>query len=309
MDHGSPSLERHRRLVRERLARTPLPAAGPDSVSWRINREILVVAGWGRAILLQFAHPLVAAGVDHHSAFRGSLLGSLKRLRSTVSAMLALTFGDEEEVVRAAAGINSIHDRVSGQIGQAAGRFDADQSYSAHDPGLLRWVHATLLDSLPATYELLVGPLTAEDRERYYAEAAIMEPLLDIPEGLLPRNTAQLEAYMRQMLASGEIVVTDRSRALARAVLFPPNWRLLWPFFRPVQLITIGLLPPEIRAEYGFTWDERHARALSRWAAALRYLHDLLPRFAREWPVARRSPARAKSADRRLFEATHLPKA
>src|SRR5690606_12986379 len=99
----------------------------------------------------------------------------------------------------------------------------------------LRWVHATLLDSLPATYELLVGPLTAEDRERYYAEAAIMEPLLDIPEGLLPRNTAQLEAYMRQMLASGVIVVTDRSRALARAVLFPPNWRLLWPFSRPVQ--------------------------------------------------------------------------
>jgi uncharacterized protein (DUF2236 family) len=297
MDHGSPSFERHCQLVRQRLARAPLPSAGPDSVGWRINREIVIVAGWGRAILLQFAHPLVAAGVDHHSAFRGSLLGSLKRLRSTVGAMLALTFGDEEEVVRAAAGINSIHDRVAGHIGQAAGRFDADQRYSAHDPGLLRWVHATLLESVPMTYELLVRPLSAEDRERYYAEAAIMEPLLDIPEGLLPRNAAQLEAYMQQMLASGEIVVTDRSRALARAVLFPPNWRLLWPFFRPVQLMTIGLLPPEIRAQYGFAWDEREAKALDRWTRIIRVVHRAAPRLLSEWPVARRATVLASVND------------
>jgi uncharacterized protein (DUF2236 family) len=296
MDHGRASFERHCQQVRERLARRPLPPAGPDSVSWRINREIVVVAGWGRAILLQFAHPLVAAGVDHHSAFRGSLLSSLKRLRSTVGAMLALTFGDEEEVVRAAAGINTIHDRVVGRLGRPAGRFGADQPYSAHDPELLRWVHATLLESVPMVYELLVGPLSPGERDRYCTEAAVMEPLLDIPEGLLPRSTAQLDAYMRQMLESGAIVVTDTSRTLARSVLFPPNWRLLWPFFRPVQLLTIGLLPPAIRAQYGFAWDESHARALSRWVATIRRLHNLAPRVIRHWPSARRATSTASSA-------------
>ena len=39
-----------------------------------------------------------------------------------------------------------------------AGAFPAGASYSAHDAELLRWVHATLLDSIPLTYELLVGP-------------------------------------------------------------------------------------------------------------------------------------------------------
>ena len=303
MDRVSPSVERHRQLVRERLARAPLPPAGPGSVSWKINREIVVVAGWGRAILLQFAHPLVAAGVDQHSSFRGSLLSSMKRLRSTVSAMLALTFGDEEQIIRAAAGINVIHDRVCGRLGQAVGAFEADQRYSAHDPELLQWVHATLLDSVPMAYELLVRPLSPQDREQYYAEASVMEQLLDIPGGLLPRTSGQLDAYVREMLAGGGLVVTDTSRAMARAVLFPPNWQLLWPMFRPVQLITIGLLPPQIREQYGFAWDHKHARAFTRWVAAIRYLHDFAPRFAREWPIARRKSSESSSRRRgRLSE-------
>lgn len=295
MNHVDAALERHRQLVRERLRRAPLPPSGPESVSWKINREIVVVAGWGRAILLQFAHPLVAAGVDQHSAFRGSLLTSLERLRSTVGAMLSLTFGDEEQVVRAAAGINCIHDRVSGRLGHAAGTFDADQQYSAHDPDLLRWVHATLLDSVPRTYELLVGPLSPQDREQFCVEGTAMEQLLDIPEGLLPRTTADLDAYMREMLAGDRIVVTDTSRAMARAVLFPPNWQLLWPMFRPVQLITIGQLPAHIREQYGFPWDDRYARAFSRWVRAIRHSHRFAPRVVREWPIARQKSAHARS--------------
>ena len=77
---------------------------------------MIVVAGWGRAILLQLAHPAVASGVHHHSSFRGSLLSSFRRLRSTVGAMLSLTFGDTEQMITAAASINVIHDRVRGRV-------------------------------------------------------------------------------------------------------------------------------------------------------------------------------------------------
>ena len=77
--------------------------AGPDSITWKVNREVVVVAGWGRAILLQLAHPSVAAGVHHHSSFRGSLRSSFRRLHSTVGAMLSLTFGDAEQMITAAA--------------------------------------------------------------------------------------------------------------------------------------------------------------------------------------------------------------
>jgi len=266
----------HRTAVRDRLIGTGAVRSGPGSISWTVNREVIVVAGWGRAILLQLAHPLVGQGVADHSSFRGGLRSGLTRLHSTVSAMLALSFGSDEEAINAAAAINSIHDRVNGP------------HYSAHDPELLRWVHATLLDSMPAIYERLVGPLSADERDRYCVEAAIMEPLLGIPEGFLPRSTAQLEAYMRQMLDGGRIAVGERSRTLARAILFPPGWRLLWPVFRPLQLITIGQLPDGVREGYGFTWTAGDTRSLARWTTALRLLHRLLPRFLREWPAARR---------------------
>lgn len=234
------------------------------------------MAGWGRAILLQLAHPAVAAGVHGHSSFRGSLRSNFRRLQSTVGAMLSITFGDSEEMIAAAAGINVIHDRVRGE------------SYSAHDPDLQRWVHATLMESIPLTYELLIGPLTAGERDAYCSEAAIIEPLLGMPAGWLPRNSAQLDAYMQDMLSGGRIVVTDTSRALARQVLYPPHWYLAWPLFRLAQLLAIGSLPPSIRQAYGFEWRERHLRSFARWTSVIRMSQRLLPALLREWPIARR---------------------
>jgi uncharacterized protein (DUF2236 family) len=274
------AIERHRKAVRARLMRWDQERPGPGSVSWKVNREMVVVAGWGRAILLQMAHPAVAQGIHGHSQFRGSLRASFKRLHSTVGAMLSLTFGDTEQVITAAARINAIHDRVHGQLPEG-------RSYSAHDPELQRWVHATLLDTIPIAYERLVGPLSLRERDRYCEEAAIMEPLMGMPAGWLPRDSAQLDAYMRQMLSSGTLVVTDTSRALARALLYPPKWYVMWPAFRVMQLLTIGSLPPSIREAYGFEWRPRHERALARWTALIRTSSRLLPASTREWPIAR----------------------
>jgi uncharacterized protein (DUF2236 family) len=276
-------LQRHRAAVRARLLRAGHVRPGPGSITWTVNREVVMVAAWGRAILLQLAHPAVAAGVQHHSSFRGSIRASVRRLQSTIGAMLSITFGDAEQMIAAAAGINAIHDRVRGRVG-GAGR----ETYSAHDPDLQRWVHATLLESIHLTYERLVGPLTVAERDRYCAEAAIMEPLLGMPAGWLPRTSTQLDACMRDTLESGRIVVTDGSRALARAVLYPPKWYVAWPMFRAVQLLTIGSLPPSIRRAYGFEWGAREERALARWTALLRALLRLLPPIARQWPMARR---------------------
>lgn len=264
------SLERHRAAVRARLLRSDHERAGPGSITWKINREVIVVAGWGRAILLQLAHPAVAAGVHHHSSFRDSLRASLRRLHSTVGAMRSLTFGDTEQMITAAAGINTIHDRVPG----------------AHDPDLQRWVHATLVTSIPRTYELLVGPLTSQELDQYCSEAAIMEPLLGMPDRWLPRDSTQLDAYMQEMLAGGSLVVTDSSRALAHAVLYPPQWHVAWPVFRAVQRLTIGSLPPSIRQAYGFEWGTREERSLTRWTTVLRAARRVLPRPAREWPIS-----------------------
>ena len=116
-----------------------------------------------------------------------------------------------------------------------------------------------------------------------------MEPLLGMPAGWLPRDAGQLAAYMDETVGGGKIVVTDTSRSLARAVLYPPRWYLAWPAFRPMQLLAIGTLPPAVREAYGFGWSARDERALARWTALLKIWRCILPPFVREWPMARKT--------------------
>src|SRR5688572_1143257 len=148
------------------------PPTHEPSVARRINGERVVVLGWTRAILMQLAHPLIAAGVFEHSRFRESPWSAAERLHSTIQAMLALTFGTEAASMRALEGIRTIHRRVNGQLRTTVGRFPVGTPYSAEDPTLVRWVHLTLLESLPLAYEALVGPLEPGDRDAYCAESA-----------------------------------------------------------------------------------------------------------------------------------------
>jgi uncharacterized protein (DUF2236 family) len=266
-----------------------------DRTAWRLHREVVMLAGWGRAILLQLAHPLVAQGVADHSGFAADRSGRVRRLNRTLRAMLALTFGTTEEVAEAAAAINKIHDGVNGRLREGAGEFGAGTRYSAHDPALLAWVHATLVDTFLLTYERFVAPLSPVERDRYCRETGGVAPLLGIPSDALPRSVDELTAYMERMLASGEIVVTGTAQALASEILSPG---LPWPA-RPLlafaRLTTVGLLPPPIREAYGFEWSPRKERALRLLSAATRRSLPLLPPLVRHWPAARRAARRERS--------------
>ena len=250
---------------------------------------MVLLLGWGPAILCQLAHPLVAAGVADHSSFRAHPRERVRRFRSTLRAMLALTFGGPDEVARAAAGINAIHDRVHGRLAQPAGRFGGGTEYSAHDPELLRWVHATMLDLMLRTFEQYVGRLTAGEKDSYCMEASGVEPLLGIPRGFLPASTAELQEYMQTMLASDQIVVTPTARKLAREVLSPPMLAFARPLLWVAQLATVGLLPPAIRAAYDFRWNWRDEAAHRLCAGLTRHLLVLTPPFIRHWPAARQA--------------------
>jgi uncharacterized protein (DUF2236 family) len=267
-------------------------AATGDRMAWRLHREVVLLAGWGRAILLQLAHPLIARGVADHSTFAGGPWGRVKRLHRTLSAMLALTFGTDEEVAAAAAAINRVHDRVNGRLGEGAGPFGPGANYSAHDPALLAWVHATVLDSFLLTYERFVAPLTPDERDRYCVEAGADAWLLGIPPERLPGSAAELAAYMGEMFASGEITVTETARRLALEVISPPAPWPVRPALALARLPAIGLLPPPIREAYGFRWSARRERALALLAATVRRALPLMPPVLRHWPAARAAAAR-----------------
>ena len=262
----------------------------PAKVARRVNGEAVVLLGWGRAILLQLAHPLVAAGVAEHSGFGGGPLNYVRRTHRTVGAMLALTFGSPEEMRDRANRINAIHRRVHGVLREPTRHFAVGTPYSATDPDLLRWVHATIVESQLRAYELFVGPLTDDERDQYCAKAAEVAPLLSIPRDFLPTDAGALDRYLDAMYRSPAIEVTASARRLGRAL----------PISTGRQNDRAGhgdrpsgdnrLLPADIRAAYGFSWDDRRQRKFRRLATATRRVRRVLPPVLREWPAARRGP-------------------
>jgi uncharacterized protein (DUF2236 family) len=245
------------------------------------------VLSWLRAILLQLAHPLVAAGVAEHSTFRGGASAALSRLHQTVGAMLAITFGDDEACERALEGIRVIHRRVHGSLREPCGGYPAGTPYSAEDPGLLLWVHATLIDSVVRVYGELVAPLAGADRDAYCADAAAAATALGVNARDVPRSWHALQDYLDVQLASGAIQPCAQARQLAAALLAPSRAFVARPAHTLLRLIAAGLLPADVRRGYGLEWSARRERAFRALMTTLRMTRRVAPRRVAWWPAAR----------------------
>ena len=256
-------------------------------IAERINSERVVLLGWSRAILMQIAHPLIAAGVIQHSSFRGGALQAAVRLHHTVSAMLSLTFGGDDRRAAAIERIRTIHTTVNGTLAAGAGPFPAGTRYSAEDPALLLWVHATLLESTADIYQRVVAPLTADDLNLLCVEAAPLLHALGGDPATTPRTWDALQRYMNEVDRSGVLAVSDEARELGAAVLTPRAAGIAVPLGGVHQLVAVGLLPAALRAEYGFRWNPARARRFERTLRALRAIRHVTPRVAAHWRVAR----------------------
>jgi uncharacterized protein (DUF2236 family) len=256
-------------------------------VARRINGERLVVLGWSRAILLQLSHPLIAAGVFEHSGFRSSPLAAIQRLHHTTQAMLAITFGDERRRRGAIEGIRRIHTRVNGTLREAVGPFAAGTPYSAEDPALLLWVHATLIESVLVTYEQLVRPLSREALDDFCAASAPPSIELGMREADAPISWKELQDCLRRTYESGAIAVGPQARELADALLRTSLPGPLAPARWLSGLLTVGLLPSDIRTGYGLEWNATRQHRFDRLSAAIRVLRHVTPAPLALWADAR----------------------
>ncbi len=241
-----------------------------DSITRRVNRENILLLGGGRALLMQLAHPKVAAGVDDHSDFRTQ---PIRRLRRTVLMTMAIVFGERETALAAARAVNQVHARVRGD------------DYRALDPNLLLWVHATLVDSALVTYQAFVGPLTAADREDFYQESKLAGELLGIPLDRFPERLRDFDEYVDLMIRGGEVHVTPLAKELGRLVVRPPLRLVPGPVLVPFAVVTAGLLAPALREAYGLAWGRRQQRAFKLAIAAVPRIVALTPPVLRVWPL------------------------
>jgi uncharacterized protein (DUF2236 family) len=260
----------------------------PQSMFWRVNREMISLLAGGRALLMQIAHPKIGAGVAEHSHFKEDPLGRLYR---TMNTMWSIAF-DETTVARASLErVGAVHGKVRGVVAQNESSC-AGAHYDARDPELLLWVHATLIDSGMVAYDRFVEPLSPGEASQYYEESKLLARLFDIPQSAMPVSLADFQTYMKAILAGNQICVGPTALSLAQEILYPPTW-LLAPAGPLLRLITAGLLPLQLREAYGLNWNERRGRAFNLAVRTIRRLLPLVPKTLRFVPQARAAERRA----------------
>ncbi len=242
---------------------------GPDSVSWQVHREVTVLFGGARALLMQAAHPLVIAGARRSGFYERD---PWKRLQRTLQLTYSLTFGSAEEAQAAADRINDVHRRVHG-VDEVTGL-----AYDALDPELLLWVHACLVDSALLFEQYTVGNLNEAGRQRFHEEQMLAAELVLLPREAIPATVSELRRYIDGVVASGILRVTDSARTVASMFQDPPagaDWR---PVLRAVYRWAFGTLPPALRDGYGVRWNAAKELALRASLPSLRVVRPLLPR-------------------------------
>jgi uncharacterized protein (DUF2236 family) len=211
-----------------------------DSAIRRIGRESVLMLGGPRALLMQAAHPLVAAGIVDHSRFREE---PWRRLARTMAALYTIVFGTQAEGERMGAITQAAHRRVRGSRG--------GRPYSAADPELMLWVHSTLVDTGLALYELYVRRLDPAEAEEFYEQMKLVAHVFGVPDEVHPPTLDAFRAYQRELVATGTVCVGEDARAVAATVLSPPVLLPLRPAMRMLAAQTAGLLPAELRGQYG----------------------------------------------------------
>ena len=201
---------------------------GPASEAWRLNREAMLLLGAGpRALLLQLAHPAVAAGVADHSDFRAD---PWRRLDGTLRSYLRIIYGSTGAARAEIRRLNALHRGIAGA------------GYSARDPALSMWVHATLVDSTIVANDAWAGPVSRDQAARFYDETKPIARAFGVTDRDLPVDLGAFETYLAdQMGPDGPVRVGDTARDLAEAILHPPLPGVLGSLGVPTRLVDLPL--------------------------------------------------------------------
>ena len=227
---------------------------GPDSVTWKLHKEPVLMLGGLRSLYLQALHPRAVAAIAQNSGYREDPSGRLARTSNYVGTVV---FGSTEDVELAAGRLRRLHARLSAVDPRTGERFRIDE------PDLLRWVHVAEIESFLTTAVRAGVRLTGEEVDAYYTEQLKSAGLVGLDPTTVPSTAAEVAAYYEAM--QPELALTKDSIETALFLTVPPvpeNWgnRALrlgltlgptrWAY-TGIAATAIGLLPPWARRMYG----------------------------------------------------------
>ncbi|HET7690877.1 MAG TPA: oxygenase MpaB family protein [Nocardioidaceae bacterium] len=259
------------------------------SMAYRALNQRAVSLTYGqRALTIGATHSLLAQGTAQSTSHRET---PYTRLALTARLFESVFLGDKAEADRALAFTAKRHATVKGTINEYGGpAHPAGQRYDAYDPDGMWWTVAFTLDSVEHQYDRLVRRMRDRDREDLFDDFVRWGELFGMPRSAAPRDYADFRQQYDAYLASDAPYLTAELKQLGRYIAGydVPNQPPLptRPVFSTIHFLTVGGLPPRVRALFDMEWsslDEVRYQAL---CASSRVAHGNLPLFARS-PIAR----------------------
>jgi uncharacterized protein (DUF2236 family) len=269
---GQDAIEELWLSVANRTSDTRQGIFGPRSISWKVDRESALFLGAGRAALLQLAHPWVAAALDQHSSLRAD---PLARFHGTFRLIFSMVFGTLDQALAASRHIHHLHTFIQGELPEAIAGYARGVHYAANELNALRWVYATLIESALLAYEIVLPPLSSDQRDGYYAETKTFAALFGIPADELPPDWTAFAVYTREMVASDSLGVNALSRELAHYVLQGGSSWI--PVPRWYRALTASWMPERLRKEFALEYQSPEEAAANRARRWLPLVYRRLP--------------------------------
>ena len=252
---------------------------GPDSMMWKVNKEITVLFGGARALLMHAAHPLIAAGARQTSFYQRD---PWKRLIRTLSLQNSVTFGTKEEANDSATRINRLHEVIKGKD-EVSGKI-----YDALDHEQLLWVHACLQISSIYFYEKTVRKLTKEEKDTYHEENILSAKLVLIDIDKMPKTHEELKNWVvKKSKETNYLLLTDVAKDVYDIIAggpVPKHIKPIWPF---ISFTAFHTLPDEFKNVYGIKTNKLKQIILRFNSLMLKTTRPFLPPFFRLIPPAR----------------------
>ena len=252
---------------------------GPSSMMWKVNKEITVLFGGARALLMHAAHPLIAAGARQTSFYQRD---PWKRLIRTLSLQNSVTFGTKKEADDSATRINKLHEVIKGEDPVTGGYYDA------LDHEQLLWVHACLQISSIYFYEKTVKTLSDEEKNKYHEENMVAAKLVLIDVNKMPKSHEELKNWVikkskdKDYLKLTDVAVDVQDIISGGPV--PKHIKPIWPF---ISFTAFNTLPNEFKEIYGIKTTKTKNIVLKFNLLLLKTTRPFLPPFFRLIPPAR----------------------
>jgi uncharacterized protein (DUF2236 family) len=239
-----------------------------------IGAEGVLLAGAGRAILLQIADPRIGHGVAAHSNFVDR---PQDRLVATLTYVYAIVYGTDSQIEAVRRAVNRAHAPVRKQPdGTSAG-------YNAFDASSQLWVVATLYNTAVTVYQHVLGSLDEHTADRMYRDYARLGTALQLPPEMWPADRDAFAEYWNRQVAA--LQPDDEARKIARDLLYPSRGPVLMrPLMPLARLLTVGMLPEHVREGFGLEWGPANARRFQRTMRLVGQVYPRLPRRIRHWP-------------------------